>query len=202
MSLSVSLIQSPNKSGKWDIDKRNLYRTPTRQHLCCLVHKKAPDAYGTGGFFYFLLYSSLYFLPIFFYTSFQSTNPFPLSSSSMARAITFRLSALKGSAYCLAFICSVAASTPPLLLSFWSKCWQYRLIKWFFYLRIRDSSHIAYSVLQILYGWRGVKSGWRDKENSSPPETPINRGGTGEKVKSEEINRDCLYYNSFVELSA
>lgn len=26
---------------------------------------------------------SLYFLPIFFYTSFQSTNPFPLSSSSM-----------------------------------------------------------------------------------------------------------------------
>ena len=52
------------------------------------------------------------------YTSFQSTNPFPISSSSMARAITLRLSALKGSAYCLAFICSVAASTPPLLLSF------------------------------------------------------------------------------------
>ena len=53
-----------------------------------------------------------------YYTSFQSTNPFPISSSSMARAITLRLSALKGSAYCLAFICSVAASTPPLLLSF------------------------------------------------------------------------------------
>ena len=53
-----------------------------------------------------------------YYTSFQSTNPFPISSSSMARAITLRLSALKGSAYCLAFICSSAASTPPLLLSF------------------------------------------------------------------------------------
>ena len=53
-----------------------------------------------------------------YYTSFQSTSPFPISSSSMARAITLRLSALKGSAYCLAFICSVAASTPPLLLSF------------------------------------------------------------------------------------
>ena len=52
------------------------------------------------------------------------------------------------------------------------------------------SFHIAYSI--FLYGWRGVKSGWRDKENSSPPETPINRGVTGEKVKSEEINRDCL----------
>ena len=24
----------------------------------------------------------------------------------------------------------------------------------------------------------------------------------GQKVKSEEINRECLYYNSFVELSA
>ena len=54
-------------------------------------------------------------------TSFQSTNPFPLSSSSMARAMTLRLSALKGSAYCLALICSAAASTPPLLLSFSSR---------------------------------------------------------------------------------
>ena len=27
MSLSVSLIQSPNKSGKWDTDKLSLYRT-------------------------------------------------------------------------------------------------------------------------------------------------------------------------------
>ena len=35
-----------------------------------------------------------------YYTSFQSTSPFPISSSSMARAITLRLSALKGSAYC------------------------------------------------------------------------------------------------------
>ena len=34
------------------------------------------------------------------------------------------------------------------------------------------------------------EEGWRDKENSSPPETPINRGVTGEKGKSEEINRD------------
>ena len=55
---------------------------------------------------------------IFHYTSFQPTSPFPISSSSMARAITLRLSALNGSAYCLAFICSSAASTPPLLLSF------------------------------------------------------------------------------------
>ena len=64
---------------------------------------------GDGVFFYSI------------YTSFQSTNPFPFSSSSMARAVTLRLSALKGSAYCLALICSVAASMPPLLLSFSSK---------------------------------------------------------------------------------
>lgn len=36
------------------------------------------------------------------------------------------------------------------------------------------------------------EEGWRDKENSSPPETTINRGVVGEKVKSEEINRECL----------
>ena len=59
-----------------------------------------------------------FFFVLFCYTSFQSTNPFPLSSSSMARATTFRLSALNGSIYCLALICSVAASIPPLLLSF------------------------------------------------------------------------------------
>lgn len=53
-----------------------------------------------------------------FYIAFQSINPFPKSSSSMARAITLRLSAWNGSAYCLAFICSAAASTPPLLLNF------------------------------------------------------------------------------------
>ena len=46
-------------------------------------------------------------------TSFQSTRPFPLSSSSTARAMTLRLSALKGSVYWLAFICFSAASTPP-----------------------------------------------------------------------------------------
>ena len=59
--------------------------------------------------------------PTLFYTSFQSTNPFPISSSSIASAITLRLSALNGSVYCLAFICSDAASTPPLLLSFSSR---------------------------------------------------------------------------------
>ena len=32
------------------------------------------------------------------------------------------------------------------------------------------------------------EEGWRDKENSSPPETPINRGDTGRE--GEEINRD------------
>ena len=53
-----------------------------------------------------------------YYTSFQIVNPLPKLSSSMARATTFRLSALNGPAYCLALICSVAASIPPLLLSF------------------------------------------------------------------------------------
>lgn len=35
-----------------------LYRTPHQAAPLLLVHKKAPDAYGTGGFF------PLFFLPI------------------------------------------------------------------------------------------------------------------------------------------
>ena len=52
----------------------------------------------------------------------------------------------------------------------------------------RDSGSALYDTPQTAV--LGRAGGGRDKENSSPPETPINRGATGEKVKSEEINRD------------
>ena len=51
-------------------------------------------------------------------TSFQSTSPFPWSSSSTARAITLRLSALNGSVYRLSIICFSAAAMPPFFASF------------------------------------------------------------------------------------
>ena len=48
----------------------------------------------------------------------QSSKPFPSSSSSMPRPITFRLSALNGSRYLLSKICRMAAFLPPLFFSF------------------------------------------------------------------------------------
>ena len=42
--------------------------------------------------------------------------------------------------------------------------------------------------------WRVVKSGWRDKNNSSPLGMPINTGVSGRKVKSEEYFRVELLY--------
>ena len=50
--------------------------------------------------------------------TFQSRNPFPRLSNSMAKPTTFRLSALKGSKYWLLIICFSAAEMPPFLVSF------------------------------------------------------------------------------------
>ena len=56
--------------------------------------------------------------PKHYFTFSTFNSPLPISSNSMARAITSRLSVLKGSVYRRSFICLAAASIPPLFFNF------------------------------------------------------------------------------------
>ena len=116
---SCEKLQKKSPQGSEQLYPRRCPTLPKALGICARnCRLRVPTFSGVGAHVRGHESSGMWALCCYLILSFQSTNPFPISSSSMARAITFLLSALKGSAYCLAFICSSAASTPPLLLSF------------------------------------------------------------------------------------